>query len=212
VKAAQREGNQTHESNPCFTATVGPDVLAYEDVSTSVRPGRGDGSRVPQPGDRRPTSSIIIPAHRRLCAASPALHPRQGGGRRGPRGRRRASLDFAPGDRVRLVSRRSAPMPRSALCRRNFPRSPARRPSTSRTAAAAMLKGPDSAIFAAPHVPRPRRGHTILVHAAGPAAVGLILTQWAKHLGATVIGTGLGSDREKAELAHQERLRRLVID
>ncbi|TIT05812.1 MAG: quinone oxidoreductase, partial [Mesorhizobium sp.] len=41
-------------------------------------------------------------------------------------------------------------------------------------------------------------GHTILVQAAA-GGVGLILTQWAKHLGATVIGT-VGSP-EKAELA-----------
>jgi len=42
------------------------------------------------------------------------------------------------------------------------------------------------------------RGDTILVHAAA-GGVGLILCQWAKHLGATVIGT-VGSD-EKAALA-----------
>ena len=41
-------------------------------------------------------------------------------------------------------------------------------------------------------------GETILVHAAA-GGVGLILCQWAKHLGATVIGT-VGS-QEKAELA-----------
>ncbi|MEE9250242.1 MAG: quinone oxidoreductase [Alphaproteobacteria bacterium] len=41
-------------------------------------------------------------------------------------------------------------------------------------------------------------GETILVHAAA-GGVGLILCQWAKHLGATVIGT-VGSE-EKAELA-----------
>jgi NADPH2:quinone reductase len=47
---------------------------------------------------------------------------------------------------------------------------------------------------------RVEAGHTILVHAAA-GGVGLILTQWAKHLGATVIGT-VGSP-EKAELARQ---------
>ena len=41
-------------------------------------------------------------------------------------------------------------------------------------------------------------GDTILIHAAA-GGVGLIACQWAKHLGATVIGT-VGSD-EKAELA-----------
>lgn len=43
-------------------------------------------------------------------------------------------------------------------------------------------------------------GHTILVHAAA-GGLGLILCQWAKHLGATVIGT-VGSV-EKAELARR---------
>ena len=43
-----------------------------------------------------------------------------------------------------------------------------------------------------------RSGETILFHAAA-GGVGLIACQWAKHLGATVIGT-VGSD-EKAELA-----------
>jgi len=43
-----------------------------------------------------------------------------------------------------------------------------------------------------------KAGETILVHAAA-GGVGLILCQWAKHLGATVIGT-VGSD-EKAKLA-----------
>jgi NADPH2:quinone reductase len=42
-------------------------------------------------------------------------------------------------------------------------------------------------------------GHTILIHAAA-GGVGLLVCQWARHLGATVIGT-VGSP-EKAELAH----------
>lgn len=42
------------------------------------------------------------------------------------------------------------------------------------------------------------KGHTCLVHAAA-GGVGLLLCQWAKHIGATVIGT-VGSD-EKARLA-----------
>jgi NADPH2:quinone reductase len=65
------------------------------------------------------------------------------------------------------------------------------------TAAASMLKGFTShyllkSTFAV------KAGQTILVHAAA-GGVGLILCQWAKHLGATVIGT-VGSD-SKRELA-----------
>lgn len=45
---------------------------------------------------------------------------------------------------------------------------------------------------------RIRRGDTVLVHAAA-GATGLILVQWARHLGATVIGTV--SSAQKAEVA-----------
>jgi NADPH:quinone reductase len=66
-----------------------------------------------------------------------------------------------------------------------------------RTAAAAMLKGM-TAQYLLRRTHRVEPGETILVHAAA-GGVGLILCQWAKHLGATVIGT-VGSD-VKAELA-----------
>jgi NADPH2:quinone reductase len=67
------------------------------------------------------------------------------------------------------------------------------------TAAASMLKGLTSQylLFSTYQV---KRGETILVHAAA-GGVGLILCQWAKHLGATVIGT-VGSE-DKARLAAQ---------
>ena len=65
------------------------------------------------------------------------------------------------------------------------------------TAAAAMLKGMTAhALIFSTYAVKP--GDTILVQAAA-GGVGLILCQWAKHLGATVIGT-VGSD-EKARLA-----------
>src|SRR5216684_5997003 len=66
-----------------------------------------------------------------------------------------------------------------------------------KTAAAVMLKGL-TAEFLIHSTYAVKAGETILVHAAA-GGVGLILCQWAKHLGATVIGT-VGSD-EKAELA-----------
>jgi NADPH2:quinone reductase len=65
------------------------------------------------------------------------------------------------------------------------------------TAAACMLKGM-TAQYLLRRTYRVEKGDTILVHAAA-GGVGLILCQWAKHLGATVIGT-VGSP-EKAELA-----------
>jgi len=68
---------------------------------------------------------------------------------------------------------------------------------TDRQAAAMMLKGL-TAQYLLRRTYRVQPGETILVHAAA-GGVGLILCQWAKHLGATVIGTA--STDEKAALA-----------
>lgn len=64
-------------------------------------------------------------------------------------------------------------------------------------AAACMLKGLTAHYLLRLTYPV-RKGDTILIHAAA-GGVGLLVCQWAKHLGATVIGT-VGSE-EKAELA-----------
>jgi len=65
------------------------------------------------------------------------------------------------------------------------------------TAAAMMLKGL-TAQYPIRQIYKVKAGDTILIHAAA-GGVGLIVCQWAKSLGATVIGT-VGSDA-KAELA-----------
>ena len=65
------------------------------------------------------------------------------------------------------------------------------------TAAAMMLKGL-TAQYLLRRTFHVKRGDAILFHAAA-GGVGLIATQWAKHLGCTVIGT-VGS-QDKAELA-----------
>jgi NADPH2:quinone reductase len=64
-------------------------------------------------------------------------------------------------------------------------------------AASMMLKGLTAQYLLRQTFPV-KQGHTILFHAAA-GGVGLIAGQWAKHLGATVIGTA-GSD-EKVKLA-----------
>jgi NADPH2:quinone reductase len=65
------------------------------------------------------------------------------------------------------------------------------------TAAAALLKGL-TARYLLKATYKVKTGETILLHAAA-GGVGLIAAQWAKHLGATVIGT-VGSE-EKVALA-----------
>jgi NADPH2:quinone reductase len=66
-----------------------------------------------------------------------------------------------------------------------------------KTAAAMMLKGL-TVQYLIRQTYRVKSGDTILLHAAA-GGVGLILSQWARHLGATVIGT-VGND-EKAAIA-----------
>jgi NADPH2:quinone reductase len=76
-----------------------------------------------------------------------------------------------------------------------------------KTAAAMMLKGL-TAQYLLRRTSGGRAGETILVHAAA-GGVGLILCQWAKALGAMVIGT-VGSD-DKAALAKKAGCRHVIV-
>ncbi len=75
------------------------------------------------------------------------------------------------------------------------------------TAAAMMLKGL-TVQYLIRQTYRVKSGDTILLHAAA-GGIGLILAQWAKHLGATVIGT-VGSD-EKAALAKANGCEHVIV-
>ena len=66
----------------------------------------------------------------------------------------------------------------------------------------ALVLAPDKVTY------RVQPGDTILLHAAA-GGVGLIASQWARHLGATVIGT-VGSD-EKAELARAHGCHHVIV-
>jgi NADPH2:quinone reductase len=70
---------------------------------------------------------------------------------------------------------------------------------TDQQAAAMMLKGM-TAWYLVRRTHPVKRGETILIHAAA-GGVGLIVCQWAQHLGATVIGTV--GDEAKATLARK---------
>lgn len=102
--------------------------------------------------------------------------------------------DFRPGDRVAyqgpvgayaderlLPSDKAVPLPEAI---------------SFEVAAAALLKG-NTAFYLLHWTHAVQPGETILIHAAA-GGTGQILTQWAKHLGATVIGTA-GSD-EKCDI------------
>jgi len=78
---------------------------------------------------------------------------------------------------------------------------------SDRTAAAMMLKGLTvHALVRRTYAVKP--GDTVLVHAAA-GGVGLIMTQWLKALGATVIGT-VGSD-EKARIARAHGADHVIV-
>jgi NADPH2:quinone reductase len=78
---------------------------------------------------------------------------------------------------------------------------------SDRLAAASMLKGM-TAQFLLRRTFRVKKGTTVVVHAAA-GGVGLIAAQWARHLGATVIGV-VGSDA-KAEVARAHGCHEVLI-
>ena len=78
---------------------------------------------------------------------------------------------------------------------------------SDKAAAAMMLKGM-TAWYLLRRTYKVKKGDTILVHAAA-GGVGLILCQWAKHLGATVIGT-VGSDA-KVALAKKAGCKHVIV-
>ena len=104
--------------------------------------------------------------------------------------------EFKPGDRIAYAGGTAG----SYAEVRNLPATlPVKIPEgvSDQQAAAMMLQGM-TAQFLLRRTYKVQAGDTIVVHAAA-GGVGLIMCQWARHLGATVIGT-VGSDA-KAELA-----------
>ncbi|MHA1113279.1 MAG: quinone oxidoreductase family protein [Alphaproteobacteria bacterium] len=107
--------------------------------------------------------------------------------------------EFAPGDRVAYADN---PLGAYAEIRLMPAHRLVKLPATidDRQAAAMMLKGM-TAEYLLRRTYKLRAGETILVHAAA-GGVGLILCQWAKHLGATVIGTVGSADKAALAKAH----------
>jgi NADPH2:quinone reductase len=102
---------------------------------------------------------------------------------------------FAPGDRVTYVLAPGAYVEQRCIAADQLIPLPEK--VDDRQAAAVMIKGL-TAHYLLRKTYAVQPGETILVHAAA-GGVGLLLCQWARHLGATVIGT-VGSE-EKARLA-----------
>jgi NADPH2:quinone reductase len=177
-----------------YHATGGPDVLKWEEIEVPA-PGPGEvrlrhtaiGINMKEIGERLGEyPSPPLPAIPGIEAAAVVVDIGDG------------VTGFKPGDRVGYAT-----MPTGSYCEERV--LPAERllmiPDgiDDETIAAGLHKGMTVRYLVRKTFPI-RRGDTVLVHAAA-GGTGLLLCQWAKHLGATVIGTV--STEAKAEIAVQ---------
>ncbi|MBR1222379.1 quinone oxidoreductase [Bradyrhizobium sp. U87765 SZCCT0131] len=176
-----------------FHATGGPEVLVWEEVAVG-KPGPGE-ARI-----RHTAVGLNFVDIYNRSGLYPVQLPSGLGGEAagiveevGP-----GVSDLAPGDRVAYGN---APLGAYAEARLIPADRLLKLPDSidDKTAAAMMLKGL-TVQYLIRQTYKVKAGDTILLHAAA-GGVGLILGQWAKHLGATVIGTV--SSEEKAALARQ---------
>jgi NADPH2:quinone reductase len=174
-----------------FYKPGGPEVLVWEEIHVGQ----------PGPGEVRIRQTAVglnfIDVYHRIGLYPQPLPSGLGGEGAGIVEEVGAGVtDLKPGDRVAYGS---APIGSYAEVRLVAADRLLKQPDgiDDQTAAAMMLKGL-TVQYLIRQTYRVKKGDTILLHAAA-GGVGTILSQWAKHLGATVIGT-VGSD-DKAELA-----------
>jgi NADPH2:quinone reductase len=167
----------------------GPDVLQWEAVAASV-PGRGEvlirqtaiGLNFIDVYERTglyPATLPIVPG-REGAGLVEAVGPRVSGVKVGDRVAYVSSQPGAYAQERVMPADRVVPIPDGV---------------SDRLAAAAILKGL-TAQFLLRRTHKVRKGDCVVVHAAA-GGVGLILAQWARHLGARVIGV-VGSDAKAA--------------
>ncbi|PYE88245.1 quinone oxidoreductase family protein [Phyllobacterium leguminum] len=168
----------------------GPDVLSYEPVEIG-EPGPGE-AKIRQEAIGLNFIDVYYRTGLYKAPSLPFIPGNEGAGiviSVGP-----GVSNIKPGDRVAYVAlgayaeERIVPADRLVIVPDGI---------DLKTAAAVMLKGM-TAQYLLRRTFHVKKGDTILIHAAA-GGVGLIAGQWAKHLGATVIGTA--SSPEKIELA-----------
>jgi NADPH:quinone reductase len=171
----------------------GPEVLSYEDVDIG-QPGPGE-VRVRNRAIGLNFVDVYFRTGEYVPPSLPFIPGNEGAGEVVAVGE--GVKEFAPGDRVAYVETLGAYAEERMVPAHFLVHLP--NAIDFETGAAMLLKGLTAQYLLRRTFPV-QAGHTILVHAAA-GGVGLILTQWAKHLGATVIGT-VGSP-QKAELARK---------
>jgi NADPH:quinone reductase len=182
-------------------ANGGPDVLRWEDVPTP-EPGPGE-LLLRQEAIGLNFIDVYFRSGLYKLATFPAIIGQEGAGTVvavGP-----DVTDFVPGDRVAYAGLLGAYATHRVLLADRAIRLPPE--IDSRTAAALMLQGL-TAQYLLHRTYKVTAGNKILVHAAA-GGVGLLLCQWASHLGATVIG--VVSTPEKAELARANGAAHTII-
>ena len=184
-----------------FHKTGGPEVLVWEDIQLGA-PGPGE-ARIRQTAVGlnfvdiyNRTGLYPVPLPSGLGSEGAGVVEAVGPG----------VTDLKPGDRVAYGA---APLGAYAEARLIPADRLIKLPNgiDDKTAAAMMLKGL-TVQYLIRQTYRVKNGDTILLHAAA-GGIGTILSQWAKHLGATVIGT-VGSD-EKAKLAKANGCAHVIV-
>ncbi|MGX5803647.1 quinone oxidoreductase family protein [Bradyrhizobium sp. Arg314] len=173
----------------------GPEVLIYEDAD-SGRPGKGQILV-------RHTAiglNFIDVYHRSGLYPPPGGFPLiPGGEAAGVVQALGAGVDWLkPGDRIAYAVNVGAYSEQRVIAADRVVKVPDG--ISDEQAAAMMLKGMTAEYLLRRTFPV-KAGDTILYHAAA-GGVGLILGQWAKHLGATVIGTASSADKIELARAH----------
>ena len=177
-----------------FHATGGPEVLRLEDVEIG-EPGPGE-VRIRNAAIavnyrdilvRRGTHTVALPSGLGLESAGviEAVGPQVSDLAIGQRVACVAGPDGAYAQARLVPAARVVPLPDGI---------------DARVAAAMMVRGM-TARYLLHETFRVKPGDTILIHAAA-GGVGLILCQWARHLGATVIGTVGSADKAAIARAH----------
>jgi len=176
-------------------AVGGPEVMRYEDVELG-QPGPGQ-VRIRHSAVALNFRDILVRRGQHAVKSLPSGLGTESAGTIDAVGP--GVKEFSPGDRVACVcgpdgayaEARVVPAARVVKLPDGI---------AERTAAAMMVRGMTARyLLHATCKVKPR--DTILVHAAA-GGVGVILCQWAKHLGATVIGTVGGDDKAAVARAH----------
>ena len=182
-------------------ATGGPEVLRYEDVPTPD-PGPGE-ALVQQEAIGLNYIDVYFRTGLYKAPAMPCTIGQEGAGV--VRAVGQGVTAVAVGDRVAYAGPLGAYAAVRTIAADRLVRLP--EGIDTRTAAAMMLQGL-TAQYLLRTTYRVKAGETIVVHAAA-GGVGLILCQWARHLGVTVIG--VVSTEAKAELARVHGAAHVVI-